>query len=119
MPSSGSLPVPLLGSVFQKTIILCTVGEGASETMSSEIEDLRFREYWRPAECALVLGLDEAYWRERFNQGIVEGFEQGGQMYVAAASARSHLESRCVERQSGIAVEAALKKIRAESGEAG
>lgn len=85
--------------------------------MSSEIENLRFREYWRLAECVQVLGLDEAYWRERFIQGIVEGFEQSGQMYVAAASARAHLENRCVERQSGIAVEAALKKIRAESEE--
>lgn len=85
--------------------------------MSSEIENLRFREYWCLAECVQILGLDKAYWRERFLQGILDGFEQSGQMYVAAASARAHLENRCAERQSGIAVEAALKKIRAESQE--
>ncbi len=85
--------------------------------MSSESKNLRFREYWRLAECVQILGIDEAYWRERFIQGIVEGFEESGQIYVAAASARAHLEDRCAERQSGIAVEAALKKIRAESEE--
>ena len=85
--------------------------------MGSDVEGLRFREYWRVGECVEILALDEAYWRGRFESGILDGFEECGQIYIAAASARAHLKNRCEERQSGIAVEVALKKLRAETEE--
>lgn len=55
---------------------------------------LKDREYWRPGECAQVLGRETAFWTRAFDQGFVRGYRENGRnRYINAASARGYLES--------------------------
>jgi hypothetical protein len=66
-------------------------------------EELRTREFWTPTQCARVLGRGADYWRQAYEGGNVEGYDDGGRRYLNAASARAHLLARCSARSmSGV-----------------
>jgi len=61
----------------------------------ASLDVLTIREYWTPAEAALVLGRGRDFWSARYDAGDVSGYTEGRARFLSAASARDYLAALC------------------------